>query len=148
MSVPIVDVPQMVTDTLNRAGAFTPALNAVRTYELYFDLPEAASAPKISVYPIQDKTNGRSTRNTWKHNLVVGVAIQKKITDDANPEKDVLVALADAICEYLKNALPERSDQRPESLDQPTVQPLIQHPLLRQNKLFSCGVILPFVSHR
>lgn len=148
MTVPIVAIAQVVTDTLNRAGAFTPALNAARAYELYYELPAAAAAPVVTVYGIQDKSTGRANRAIWRHEMIVGVALQKKIIDDADPEKDALVELADAICEYLKTNLPERSDQRPEALDSATVQPLIQNALLRQNKLFTCGVRLVFLGHR
>ena len=143
MAAPIVPLADAVKDKLNTFGAFTPALNAVRTFQLFFELAEA-STPKISVYPTSDDTTGKVDRQRWKHELLIDVAVQRKIADDADAEKVVLVDLADAICEYIKANRPER----PEKLMGATVRPLLQHELLRQNKLFTAVVRFTFTAHR
>jgi hypothetical protein len=148
MSAPLIDLAQVVTDLLNSPGAFTPPLNAVRTYDLYYELPDAVAAPKVSVFPTSDKTMGRATREDWHHDLVIEIAVQKKLVTDSTAEKDVLVTLADNICEYVRANMPERTDQRRESLSNATVESFVQNPLLKQHKLFTSAIRLTFSSLR
>jgi hypothetical protein len=143
---PIVALAEALKDLLNETGAFTPDLNAVRTFQLFYELPEATTA-KVSVYPTSDQTTGPADRSRWKHELVIDVAIQRKLADDTNTEKDAQVQLADDICEYLKANRPsgawKLSTETP-----PTVQPNLQNEILRQNKLFTSVVRLTFLQHR
>jgi hypothetical protein len=143
MSAPIVDLAQAVTDKLNTPGAFTPALNAERTYQLFYELAEAA-APKIAVYGTSDQSTEKCDRERWRHELTIDIAVQQKLADDASAARDAVVLLADSICEYIKANRPAR----PEKLMSATVNPLVQNDLLKQNKLFTSVVRLTFWSNR
>jgi len=143
MSAPVVDLADAIKDLLNTPSAFTPPLGADRKYEPYYELPELATA-KVTVIPTSDKTIERIDRETWKHELLIEVTVQKKLSTDAESDKDAMVAQADAICEYVKVNMPERA----EKLIDAGVASLIQNPLMRQNKLFTSGVLLKFVSFR
>ena len=143
MSAPVVLLAQAITDLLNTVGAFTPALNATREWQPFYDLPAATTA-KIAVFPSADDSSAKIDRHRWQHDLTIDVSVQRKIAADTSPEKDALVLLADQICEYIKANRPNR----PEKLMTATVNPLLQNELLRQNKLFTAVARFTFQSHR
>jgi len=142
MSVPIVELAEEIKSLLN-AGPWNPSLAATREYQPYFELPALPTA-KVSVYPSADDSTGKADRSRWTHELTIDVAVQRKLSGDANPEKDALVALADEICEYIKANRPAR----PEKLMTATVRPLIQNELLRSNNLFTSVCRFTFTAHR
>ena len=143
MTAPIVDLAQGVTDKLNTPGAFTPAITAERTYQLFYELPAAKTA-KIAVYGTSDQSTEKCDRSRWKHELIVDVAVQQKLETDQTSEKDACVALADGICEYIKANRPNG----PWKLMEATVNPLLQNERLQQAKLFTSVARFTFIQHR
>lgn len=136
---PITELAEAVTGLLNAPG-FGQELAAERSYQLRFELSEAVKT-QVTVYGFQDRTLGRATPVDWEHELTVGVAVQKKLAADALAEKDDLVELANAICEYLKQQWDE--DRRPQHLQAATVETL-DNDLLKTNRLFTVVVKLTF----
>lgn len=143
MSAPIIALAQAVTDILNTTGAFTPALNAQRTYQLYYELPDSKT-PKIAVYGTADQSPEKVDRARWKHELTIDVAVQQKLETDQTTEKDACVTLADSICEYIKANRPSS----PWALMEATVNPLLQNERLQQAKLFTSVARFTFIQHR
>jgi hypothetical protein len=145
VSAPIVTLAEQVKDLINTAGAFVPDpdLSAARQWQYFFDLPAAKDA-KFSVYPGADKTIERSDRGAWRHELTVEIVVQQKLADDDNSTKDALVAKADAICEYVKANWANGTFE----LIDGSIPNLVQHPLVQQNKLFTCAVVLRFWQFR
>jgi hypothetical protein len=145
MSAPIVELAQELTDLLNTPNAFTPALNATRGYQIYFELPDVKTT-KVTVYGSQDRTASRSTRgNDWRHEQIVEIAVQKKTATDANAEKDAVVLLADTICEYVKD---NWLDDEDEHLESATCEALLNNERMNQHKLFTVLIRLTFIAHR
>lgn len=143
MTASLVNLAQAVTDKLNTGGAFTPPLNAERTYQLFYELAEAKT-PKVSVYASADTSPEKCDRSRWKHELTIDVAVQRKLDTDENAEKDALVELADRCCEYIKANRPDG----PWKLMEAGVQPFSQNELLKQNKLFTAVARFLFIEHR
>lgn len=139
---PITELAQGVADLLNGAG-FGQTINAERSYQQHFQLPELATA-KVTVYGFQDRTLGRATIADWDHELTVGVAVQQKLADDELSAQDDLVELANRICEYVKAQWNETA--RPQHLLLATVDTL-DNDLLRTNRLFTVVVKLTFGVH-
>jgi len=144
MSPPLLDLADQVTSLLNTPGAFTPALNASREYQPFFELPERTTA-KVLVIGTSDRTVERYDRGAWKHELTVEVLLQKKLATDANADKDIQVTTADAICEYLKTNWPATSDY---DLLLASVQAVLQNELFKQARLFVTSVRLTFWQSR
>jgi hypothetical protein len=143
MSAPIDDLAEAITGKLNTVGAFTPALNAEQTRQLYYELP-AAKTPKITVIGTADQSVEKVDRSRWKHELTVDVPVQQKLETDQEAEKKAVVALADSICEFIKANRPVG----PWALMEATVNPLLQNERLQQNKLFTSVIRFTFTQHR
>jgi hypothetical protein len=144
MSAPIVDLAEQVKNLINTPGAFTPALAATRTWQLLTDLPQLTTA-KFTVFGITDKTVERVDREQWKHEMIVDIAVQQKLADDADAAKDALVAQADAINEYVKANWAESSAYE---LMTATTQVVVNNELLKVNRLFTSAVRLAFWNFR
>jgi hypothetical protein len=145
MAVPVITLAEAIKDGLNVnvGSVFNPPLAAERKYQLFYELAEAVT-PKVTVYPTSDQTEGKVDHARWSHELTIDVAIQQKLQDDADAEKDTLVNLADGVCEYVKTNRPVG----PWKLMTATVQPNLQNEILRQNKLFTSVVRFTFIQHR
>jgi hypothetical protein len=144
MSAPLIELADEVTALINTVGAFTPALGAIRSFQLLYDLPTLAN-PKVTTFPVTDRTVERTDRGAWKHEMVVEIAVQQKTADDENTNRDPIVNTANAIRDYIAEQWPEDSAYE---LMEPTVQSVVQHPLLLQNRLFTSLVRLMFHNYR
>src|SRR5690242_8852682 len=132
MASTLTDLADAVTTKLNTPGAFTPALNATRVWQLFLELP-AGSQQKVSVYAVADTTVGKADRGRWLHELVIDVAVQLRV-DDGTTGVDGIVAAADAIAEYLKANRPAGGD----ALMAATVNPYLPQPdILKTTRLFT-----------
>lgn len=121
-----------------------PALAPVRKYLPQLDLKTLAGRQCLIV-PRKDESTSKADRgNRWNHELMVDVALLEKLDDELNATADVLLDLADDLCEYLKANRPAR----PEKLMFATVQVLWDVAALKTDNVFSTAVTLTFAAIR
>jgi hypothetical protein len=144
MSAQLVILAEAIKDLVNTPAALTPAPNATREYQPFYDLDKLTTA-KVLVVGTSDRTIERCDRGAWKHELTVEILLQQKLDDDANGPKDALVLQADGICEYVKGNWDEASSFE---LAGASVQPTVQPDIFKQNKLFTTAARLTFWQYR
>lgn len=144
MSAPLITLAEAVKDLVNTPSALTPAPNATREHQPFYELPDATTA-KVLVIGTGDRTIERCDRGAWKHELTVEILLQQKLAGDDNAGKDALVLQADNLCEYVKANWDEASDFE---LINGSVQPVLQPEIFKLNKLFTTAARLTYWQYR
>lgn len=144
MSAPLITLAEAIKDLVNTPSALTPAPNATREYQPFYDLPAATTA-KVLVVGTGDRTLERCDREAWKHELTVEILLQRKLEGDDNASKDAMVTQADELCEYVKANWDEASSFE---FINGSVQPVLQPELFKLNKLFTTAARLTFWQYR
>ncbi len=96
----ITSIAQAVTDELN-AGTFSQPLVAVREYWPAFDLQEMQNL-HVTVVPRGVRIS-LADRTRVQHEVLIDIAVQKKVAQETAAELDPLMALVQEVVDFLKH---------------------------------------------